>query len=91
MRTLQASLDLKDDGDKVIFRQFGGESTLRTLQCVHTVIRADQFDTDGWQLPEITELCQNNDEGTRNKLHVSYRSCVPETQMQGRRHTSRRP
>ena len=26
MRKLQASLDLKDDGDKVIFRQFGGES-----------------------------------------------------------------
>ena len=29
MRTLQASLDLNDDGDKVIFRQFGGESSLR--------------------------------------------------------------
>ena len=63
MRTLQASLDLTDDGDKVIFRQFGGESSLRTLQNGHTVIRADQFDPDGWQLPEITELCQNNDEG----------------------------
>ena len=63
MRTLQASLDLSDDGDKVIFRQFGGESSLRTLQSGHTVIRADQFDPDGWQLPEITELCQNNDEG----------------------------
>ena len=44
MRTLQASLDLTDDGDKVIFRQFGGESTLRTLKSGHTVIRADQFD-----------------------------------------------
>ena len=32
LRTLQASLDLTDDGDKVIFRQFGGESSLRTLQ-----------------------------------------------------------
>ena len=63
MRTLQASLDLNDDGDKVIFRQFGGESSLRTLQRGHTVIRADQFDPDGWQLPEFTELCQNNDEG----------------------------
>ena len=62
MRTLQASLDLTDDGDKVIFRQFGRESSLRTLQSGHTVIRADQFDPDGWQLPEITELCQNNDE-----------------------------
>ena len=62
MRTLQASLDLTDDGDKVIFRQFGGESSLRTLQSGHTVIRADQFDPDGWQLPEIMELCQNNDE-----------------------------
>ena len=36
---------------------------MRTLQSGHTVIRADQFDPDGWQLPEITELCQNNDEG----------------------------
>ena len=36
MRTLQASLDLNDDGDKVIFRQFGGESSLRTLQSGHT-------------------------------------------------------
>ena len=63
LRTLQANLDLTDDGDKVIFHQFGGESSLRTLQSGHTVIRADQFDPDGWQLPEITELRQNNDEG----------------------------
>ena len=63
MRTLQASLDLNDDGDKVTCRQFGGESSLRTLQSGHTVSRADQFDPDGWQLPEITELCQNNDKG----------------------------
>ena len=63
IRTLHASLDLIDDGDKVIFRQFGGESSLHTLQSGHTVTRADQFDPDGWQLPEITELCQNNDEG----------------------------
>ena len=63
MRTLQASLDLTDDGDKVIFRQFGGESSPRTMQSGHTAIRADQFDPDGWQLPEITELCQDNDEG----------------------------
>ena len=63
MRTLQAGLDLTDDGDKVIFRQFGGESSLRTLQSGHTVIRADQFDPDGWQLPEITEFCRDNDEG----------------------------
>ena len=64
MRTLQVSLDLADDGDKVIFRQFGGESSLRTLQSGHTVIRADQFDPDGWQHPEITELGQDNDEGS---------------------------
>ena len=62
-RTLQASLDLTDDGDKVIFRQFGEDSSLRTLHSGHTVIRADQFDPDGWQLPGISELCQNNDEG----------------------------
>ena len=36
---------------------------MHTLQSGHTVIRADQFGSDGWQLPEITELCQNNDEG----------------------------
>ena len=63
MKTLQASLDLTDDGDTVIFRQFEGESSSRTLQCGHTAIRADQFDPDGWQLPEITELCQDNAEG----------------------------
>ena len=63
MRTLHASLDLTEDGDKVICRQFGGESSLPALQSGHTVIRADQFDPDGWQLPEITELCQDNDEG----------------------------
>ena len=63
MRTLQASLDLNGDGDKVICRQFGGESSLRTLQSGHTVICADQFDPDGWQLQETTELRQNNDEG----------------------------
>ena len=63
MGTLQAGLDLDDNGDKVIFRKFGGESPLRTLQSGHTAIRADQFDPDGWQLPEITELCQDNDQG----------------------------
>ena len=36
---------------------------MRTLPSGHTVIRADQFDPDCWQLPELTELCQNNDEG----------------------------
>ena len=72
IRTLQASLDLTDDGDKVIFRQFGGDSSLRTLQSGDTVIRADQFDSDGWQLPEIKELCQNNDEGCA----TSYMSVI---------------
>ena len=43
MRTLQASLDLNDDGDKVIFRPFEGESSLRTLQSGRTVIGADQW------------------------------------------------
>ena len=54
MRTLQVSLDLTDDGDKVIFRQFGGEYSLRILQRGHTVFRTDQFDPDYWQFPEIT-------------------------------------
>ena len=70
MRTLQASLDLNGDGGKVIFRQFGGESSLRILQSGHTVIRADQFDPDGWQLPEITELCQNNEGCATNYMSV---------------------
>ena len=35
---------MRNDGDKVIFRQFGGESSLRTLKSGHTAIRADQFD-----------------------------------------------
>ena len=47
----------------MICRQFGGESFLRTLESGHTANRADQFDPDGWQLPEIAELCQNNDQG----------------------------
>ena len=62
MRTFQASLDLDDKGDKVIFRQFGGESSLRTLKSRHTAIRANQFYSICWQLPEIAELCQNNDQ-----------------------------
>ena len=43
VRTLQASLDLTDDGDNVIFRQFGGESSLRTLQSGHTVFVPTNF------------------------------------------------
>ena len=39
------------------------KNSVTTFQNGHTVIRADQFDPDGWQLPEITDLCQNNDEG----------------------------
>ena len=71
LRTLQASLDLNDDGDKVIFRQFGGESPLLTLQSGHSVIRADQFDPDGWHLPEISELCPDHDKGrTTNCMSV---------------------
>ena len=63
MRKLRARLILSDDGDKVIFRQFQKESPLRTLQHEHTVILAYQFDPDGWNLPEISELCPANDEG----------------------------
>ena len=36
---------------------------MRTVQSGHTVICADQFDSDGWQLSETTESCQDNDEG----------------------------
>ena len=74
MRKLQAGLILNDDGDKVIFRQFGGESSLRTLESGHTAIRADQFDPDGWNPPETAELCKNNDQGFVIKLGVGQRS-----------------
>ena len=89
MRTLQASLDLTDDGDNVIFRQIGGKSSSRTLQSGHTVIRADQFDPDGWQLPGITEPCQNNDEGSATNymsviVHVYQRpTCVDDDTSAG--------
>ena len=49
MRTLPAGLDLDDNGDKVIFRQVGGKSSLRTLKSGHTAIRADQFDPDSYR------------------------------------------
>ena len=64
VRTLQAGLDLNNNGDKVIFRHFGEESSLRTLKSGHTANRADQFDLDGWQLPDGAELCQNDDQGS---------------------------
>ena len=49
---------------------------MRTLQSGHTVIRADQFDPDCWQLPEITELCQNSDEGREtNDMSVIAHVC----------------
>ena len=88
MRTLQASLDLDDNGDQVISRQFGGESSLRTLKSGHTAIRADQFDSNGWQLPELADLCQNDDQGIAT-IRVSHRSLAPETQLHERQHTSR--
>ena len=34
---------------QVIFRQFGGDSSSRTVKSGHTAIRADQFDPNGWQ------------------------------------------
>ena len=44
MRAWPARLDLDSDGDKVVFRQFGGEGDLRTSESGHTGIRADQVD-----------------------------------------------
>ena len=40
IRTLQARSDLDDTGDKVIFRQSGGESSWRTFKGGHTAVRA---------------------------------------------------
>ena len=45
---------------------------MRTLQSGHTVIRADQFDPDGWQLPDTTELCQDKDE----RFATNYMSAI---------------
>ena len=58
---------------------------MRTLQSGHSVIRADQFDPDGWQLPEITGLCQNNDEGRA----TNYMSVIAHAYQRPR--CSRRP
>ena len=69
-RTPQACQDLDDNGDTVIFRQFGGGSSLRTLKSGPTATRADQFDPDGWQLPEIAEVYQNSGQGVATN-HMS--------------------
>ena len=76
MRTLQAGLDLDDNGDKVIFRQFGGESSSRTVKSGHTAIRADQYDPNGWQLPEIEELCQTDDQGVLTHYMTDSHHCT---------------
>ena len=60
MRTLQATRDLNNNGDKVIFRHCGVESSLRTLKSGHMAKRAEQFDLDGWQFPDRAELCQDD-------------------------------
>ena len=39
------------------------ESSVRTMKSGHTATRADRCDPDEWQLPEITELSQNNVQG----------------------------
>ena len=87
MRTLQASLDLHNNSDKVILRQFGGESSLRTLKSGHTAIRADQFDLDGWQLPDSGELCQNDDQGSV----TNYKSATAHLHKRPRCTTDNRP
>ena len=67
---------------KVIFRQFGGDSSSRTVKSGHTAIRADQFDPNGWQLPEIEELCQTDDQGVLSNYMTAI--IAPETQMHER-------
>ena len=82
LRTLQASVDLDDNGDKVIFRQFGGKSSLRTLKSGHTAIRADQFDPEGWRLPEEADSYQNNDQG----MESNYISTIDHPHQRPRMH-----
>ena len=54
------------------------------LQSGHTVIGADQFDPDGWQLPEVTELCQNNYEGRATNYMSVIAHVYQRTQRHGR-------
>ena len=59
MRTLCGRLDLDTDGDQVVFRRFGRESDIRTLESGHTLIRDDQLATGGWHPPpEIISRCE---------------------------------
>ena len=81
MRTLQTCLDLDDNGDKVIFRQFGGESSLRTLTSGHTAMCADQFDSNGWQ---------NNDQGIVTKYMSAIAHLHQRPRCTKRQYTSRR-
>ena len=81
MRTHQANLEMTDDGDKVIFRHFGGESSLRFLPSGHTVIRAEQFDPDGWQLPGISELCQTTMKDAQQTICQSSINCTRDPKL----------
>ena len=60
---------------KVIFRQCGGESSSRTVKSGHRAIRADQYDLNVWQLTEIEELCQTDDQGVLTH-HMSAIICT---------------
>ena len=84
MRTLQASLDLNDDGDKVIFRQFGGESSLRTLQSGHTrsFVPTNLIPMVGSSQKSRAHVyrrprCMDNDTSAGDHEPVSTRSCRP--------------
>ena len=87
MRTLQPSLDTDDNGDKVIFRQSGGESSLRTSKSGHTATRADQFDPTGWQFPEIADSSQNEDQG----VLTNYMSDIDHLHLRPRRMNDNTP
>ena len=76
-------LDLDKDGDNV---GFGGEPDLRTLESVHTVVRADHFATGGWcPPPEILsrhEKTDGSDCAYQNSYHHQSRTTQGSAQDQ---------
>ena len=72
VRTLQAGLDLDDNGDKVLFRQVGGKSSLRTLKSGHTANRPDQLHPEGWRHPEEADSYWSYDQG----IESNYMSAI---------------
>ena len=59
-------------------------TVVETLKSGHTAIRADQFGSEGWRLPEDADSHQSTDKGIEPNLFVSHRPPLPETPMHER-------